>query len=229
MRPTLLGTANLLIALGISGLALTASDQGDALGTAWPGNRVPVVSYPVVGSYPVAVSYSESVSLGSGSLTAISVPDRSPDPVKLPEAYREIESVRIPSIALASQVVPALLAEHPQGVAWEVPRFKVGHGDGTAGAGQEGNSVLFGHITSQGLGNVFLHLDRVHPGDLVYVGSGEQEFAYLVDDVRLVGRTDLSVIQPTTTASITLITCAGAWLPKEQDYAQRLVVTGQLT
>jgi LPXTG-site transpeptidase (sortase) family protein len=149
--------------------------------------------------------------------------------VTIPERYREIESVRIPSIALASEVVPAALVELPQGVAWEVPSFKVGHGDGTAGAGQTGNSVLFGHITSQNLGNVFLHLDRIHPGDLVYIGSGDQEFAYLVDDVRRVGRTDVSVIQPTATASITLITCAGAWLPKEQDYADRLVVTGQLT
>ena len=52
--------------------------------------------------------------------------------------------------------------------------------------------------------------------------------AYRVVDVRKVWRTDISVLEPTESPSVTLITCAGMWLPGVWDYAQRLVVRAEL-
>lgn len=223
MRPTLLWTANLLIGLGIGGLVLTMTGQADPLwarlAAAWP---------PSQPAAPHQFGVPNDAPLTSKLTAGVVEAEPARDQLATPDAYLEIDTLRVPSIDLVAEVVPARLVELPQGISWEVPPFKVGHGGGTAGAGQTGNSVLFGHITSRALGNVFLHLDGVHAGDRVYVSSGDQEFAYLVDDVRWVARTDMSVVQTTATPSMTLITCAGVWLPVEQDYAERLVVTAQL-
>lgn len=146
----------------------------------------------------------------------------------LAEPPRPIRELRIPRIALESEVVVAPLGRLPQGVTWEVPAFKVGHAEGTAGAGQSGNAILIGHLTSQTLGSVFLHLDRVRPGDAVYLGADGDEFAYVVEEVRRVPRDELSVIQPTDLPTVTIVTCTGDWLPTERDYAERLIVRARL-
>src|SRR5205807_8178289 len=64
-----------------------------------------------------------------------------------------ITHVEIPAISLSADVVPAGLIERDGGVTWEVPAFKIGHAETTAGAGQPGNAVLLGHVTSVRSGN----------------------------------------------------------------------------
>jgi LPXTG-site transpeptidase (sortase) family protein len=139
-----------------------------------------------------------------------------------------ITRVVIPRTALDAETVPAHLVDRAGGHTWEVPAFKIGHAEGTAGAGAPGNAVLVGHVTSRSVGNVFHNLDRVQIGDEVQVYSAEQRFNYRVVDVRTVGRTETSVVSPTPTPSITLMTCTGVWLPVISDYAERLVVRAEL-
>jgi sortase A len=145
-----------------------------------------------------------------------------------PTPFRPITRVVIPSIALDAQAVPAGLIKRDGAITWDVPAYKVGHAQETAGAGQAGNAVLIGHVTSRNLGNVFEHLHQLKPGDAVRVFSADQQFEYRVADTRTVSRTDVSVVQPTDTPSLTLITCTGAWLPLVNDYAKRLVVRAEL-
>src|SRR6185436_10800942 len=109
-----------------------------------------------------------------------------------------------------------------------IPAFRVGHAEMTAGAGGPGNAVLLGHVSSRAVGNVFHNLDRVRVGDKIYVSSGDEQFEYRVVDVHAVDRRDASVLRPTETPSVSLITCAGLWLPLVNDYAQRLVVKAEL-
>jgi LPXTG-site transpeptidase (sortase) family protein len=146
-----------------------------------------------------------------------------------PPPVLPITRVVIPRTALDAETVPARLVDRQGGQTWEVPAFKIGHAEGTAGAGAPGNAVLVGHVTSQTLGNVFHDLDRVQVGDEVQVYSGDQLFDYRVVEVRTVGRTDVSVVNPTPAPSITLMTCTGVWLPVVSDYAERLVVRAELT
>jgi hypothetical protein len=49
-----------------------------------------------------------------------------------------------------------------------------------------------------------------------------------VVEVRTVARTDVSIVEPTGTASLSLITCTGIWLPLLWDYTERLVVRAEL-
>ncbi|MBA2448130.1 MAG: sortase [Chloroflexi bacterium] len=139
-----------------------------------------------------------------------------------------ITTAAIPRIALETAVVSAAFVERDGGTTWEVPAFKAGHAQHTAGAGERGNAVLLGHVSSRNAGNVFKDLDRVQGGDLVHVFSGERRFEYRVLDVRALPRTDLSSVHPTETATLSLITCTGLWLPTIWDYTERLVVRAEL-
>jgi LPXTG-site transpeptidase (sortase) family protein len=204
---SLVGT--LLLVAGVAGFALV----------------VAVPALPVTVSAPLAAVLSGEVISGSPeSVTAAVAPaPELKDPTRLPITY-----LNIPSIDVATQVVPAPLVERDGASTWDVPKFVAGHADGSAGAGSTGNAILIGHVTSLTLGNVFEHLDGVHPGDPIRVSSGDRQFEYRVVDVADVSRTDVSVLEPTPGASITLITCTGLWLPTVWDYSQRLVVRADL-
>jgi LPXTG-site transpeptidase (sortase) family protein len=144
------------------------------------------------------------------------------------EPARPITHLEIPSIELSADVVPADLVAVDGGYTWQVPAFSVGHAETTAGAGQPGNAVLLGHVTSLHSGNVFQDLDRVHTGDTVQVFSDADEFVYQVVSTSRVPRSDSSVLQPTSATGVTLITCTGMWLPTIWDYTERLVVYAEL-
>ena len=141
---------------------------------------------------------------------------------------RQITAVTIPSIDLSSEVVQADRVPVDGGYTWQGPALKVGHAETTAGAGEVGNAVLLGHVTSVHSGNVFQELDKVKVGDTVQVFSNDVEFDYRVVSTTAVPRSDSSVLQPTQTPSVSLITCTGMWLPTIWDYTERLVVHAEL-
>jgi sortase A len=139
-----------------------------------------------------------------------------------------ITRILLPRTQLDAEVVSAPLVEKEEGVTWEVPAFKAGHAEGTAGAGQPGNAVLLGHVTSRRSGNVFQQLDKVEVDDPIEVFSGSVTFVYRVVEVKAVPRTDVAVLDPTDSPSVSLITCTGAWNPILWDYMERLVVRAEL-
>ncbi len=127
----------------------------------------------------------------------------------------------IPRIALQAEVVEVGLINGE----WSVPRSVVGHLAETANPGEPGNAVFAGHVIAAGRDNIFARLHELAAGDEVAFLSGADEQRFRVTATRLVRNTDTSVLAGRTSASvITLITCAGQWLPQENDYDQRLVV-----
>ena len=147
--------------------------------------------------------------------------DRSPQ--------RPITHLVVPAIGLDADVVDSALVAVDGGLTWQVPAFKVGHAESTAGAGEVGNAVLLGHVTSVHSGNVFADLDQVKVGDLVQVYSDSERFDYHVVSTRAIPRADSDVLQPTQSPSVSLITCTGVWLPTIWDYTERLVVHAELS
>jgi LPXTG-site transpeptidase (sortase) family protein len=195
-----------------------------------PLTPTPVVVVPASTPTPVRPSSAPGDATSSSienRLTPALEPaqDAEPEPVD----FRPITRVILPRIALAADVVPAELVEQDDGVSWMVPAFKAGHAQYTAGPGQAGNGVLFGHVTSRSLGNVFEQLFRAHVGDLVEVFDGTERFDYRVVAVHAVSRTDVSVLLPTESASVSLITCTGLWNAALHDYMERLVVRAELS
>jgi LPXTG-site transpeptidase (sortase) family protein len=86
------------------------------------------------------------------------------------------------------------------------------HYANTALPGQPGNSVIFGHSSNDWweAGNykfVFVLLDKLQTGDTFTVNYDSHQYIYQVTGSQVVEPTDLSVLNQTTTPTMTLITC----------------------
>jgi LPXTG-site transpeptidase (sortase) family protein len=73
--------------------------------------------------------------------------------------------------------------------------------------GEPGNVVIAGHRDS-----FFSPLRNVHVGDDIFLDTPYGHFQYRVTSIRVVNPHDLSVLEPTDTATLTLITCYPFWV-----------------
>ena len=124
----------------------------------------------------------------------------------------------IPSIAVDARVV---LANNDN-----LPRFPgIGWYSGTAYPATVGNVVMFGHL--DGAHATLGRLSELRPGEGIYVATRRGVHSYTVSSSRVVDRFDTSVMAPSRDARLTLITCAGTWLPDAGTYDRRLVVVAE--
>ncbi len=108
-----------------------------------------------------------------------------------------------------------------QGVGWDQLRKGVGQYIGSGNPGENGNLVLSAH--NDIFGELFRDLDQLKPGDEIIISTTTQEFTYRVTGFRIVSPTEVSVLEPTSKPTITLISC----YPYLVDN-QRIVVFGEL-
>jgi len=121
--------------------------------------------------------------------------------------------LRIPRIGLE---VPIL-----EGIdAWTLNRA-VGHIDGTAVPGADGNSGIAGHRDG-----FFRGLKDVRPGDALEIETHQGTETYRVERAWVVEPTDLSALDPTPARSVTLVTCYPFYFvgPAPQRYIVRAVL-----
>ena len=78
----------------------------------------------------------------------------------------------------------------------------VGHVPGTAGPGENGNVAIAGHRDG-----FFRGLKDVVIGDRIEMVTLQRTETYTIDGVFIVERNDVSVLQPESLSSLTLITC----------------------
>jgi len=78
----------------------------------------------------------------------------------------------------------------------------VGHVPGTALPGDSGNAAFAAHRDT-----FFRPLHRVHTGDVVSVTTPRGTFRYLITSTRVVDPDDVSVLDATSTPTLTLVTC----------------------
>lgn len=137
--------------------------------------------------------------------------------------------ISIPSIQVEAPVVPVYIRTFPDGeVTWDVSdlRMAVGHFEGLPFVGQGGNAVLGGHSErARGEADVFYNLHRVQVGDLIEVRTEDVEYQYEVRRVFSVDPRDLSVLYPTPSEQLTLITCdLASYHEASGAYGRRVVV-----
>jgi len=126
----------------------------------------------------------------------------------------QAHSIYIP--ALWSSAVPIV-----QGDGWEQLKKGVGQHIGSADPGQPGNMVLSAH--NDIFGEFFRDLDKLKPGDQIYIQTANKEFIYRITGLRIVEPTDVEVMEPTSKASITMISCYPYLIDN-----QRIVVFAEL-
>jgi LPXTG-site transpeptidase (sortase) family protein len=185
------------------------------------GEPTAVPTVGLAGAPPIATAMPTSPA-------ATATPKTAPTPTATPVKTGVPVRIFIPSIGVDSKVQDIGTARVDGQLIWETIPYIVGHYRTSAQAGQNGNAVFAGHVTSQTLGNVFIDLYKVNLGDEVQVYSQDAVFTYTVSKVRLVLPTDTAVMDPTTDATATLITCGGDWIPAQHQYSRRLIVTAKL-
>jgi LPXTG-site transpeptidase (sortase) family protein len=104
---------------------------------------------------------------------------------------------------------------------WDVSPLDVGHHVGTGNPGEVGNVVLAAHRDINSA--LFRELDRLEPGDEVFVSNALGEYRYIVSESFVVSPDDAEVMEPTGDKRVTLITCTPIGLA-----TQRLIVVATL-
>ena len=130
-------------------------------------------------------------------------------------------SIFIPSAGVLSPIVRIYL----DGTSWDVDGLgmNVGHLEGTSWLDRgPGNIVLSAHVEMRdGRAGAFAFI-----GDLVILKQGNEERHYAVTEIRNVAPDDLSVVYPTTSERLTLITCDGYDF-LQNAYTERTVVIAE--
>ena len=158
------------------------------------------------------IGYDSAVAqrIARGELAAASHTDAPPSPAAAPgvEIAPSPGDVHAGSpIAMLSIGRLQLSAAVLEGSDAQTLRRGPGHLENSARPGQRGNVVIAGHRDT-----FFWPLRNVALGDDVVLETPDQTFHYRVTAVRIVGARDVSVLEPTTDATLTLITCYPFWV-----------------
>ena len=124
------------------------------------------------------------------------------EPVIREEPPRDPRPIRLqaPDIGLDTRVVEVFLRD---GV-WQVADYAAGYHHGTGVPG-DGNVVMAGH---KGLrGAVFARLEKLKVGDEIFVDTADRRFRYRIRETGKVWPSQVSVMFPTVTPTLTLLTC----------------------
>ncbi len=143
-----------------------------------------------------------------------------PTPTAAPKA-----TLFIPTAGVSAPVVDVYL----DGESWDVSQLagNAGHLQGTAWFDELGNIVLAGHVEQpDGRAGIFARIENLNAGDPLVLTLGGSERRYAVTEVKRVQPDDLSVLYPTQTDIITLITC-DSYDFLQDSYQERVVVVAE--
>ncbi len=122
------------------------------------------------------------------AITPLPLPTRGPE-----QAVR----IRIPAIGVDAPVV--------EGDDWEALKQGAGHHIGSANPGERGNCIISAH--NDIYGEIFRELPELDLGEEVFVYTASQVYRYVVTQKRIVEPTEVSVMYPTSSPVLTLISC----------------------
>lgn len=134
-------------------------------------------------------------------------------------------SLSIPTAGVTADVVAVYL----DGQSWDVRELgpNAGHLEGTAWFGQPGNIALAGHVEMpDGKPGIFANLAELNAGDPIILSLDGNEQQYEVTEIKRVEPDDLSVLYPSTTDKLTLITCDD-YSFVQNTYLERVVVVAE--
>jgi sortase A len=117
-----------------------------------------------------------------------------PAPTPSPE---QAVRIQISSIKVDAPIV--------QGDGWEQLKKGVGQHIGSPDPGQDGNIVLSAH--NDVFGEIFRDLEKIKIGDQIIIFSQQRQYVYVVTNSLIVLPTQVEVMQPSSDATLTLITC----------------------
>jgi len=109
-----------------------------------------------------------------------------------------------------------------EGIDTGVLKYAVGHFTETPMPGDQGNACFAGH-RSYTYNQYFNRLDELNVGDIIIVTTNDGEFEYEVYESKVVEPEEISVLDNTKDAEITLVTCTPIRVA-----THRLIVKGKI-
>jgi len=181
-----------------------------------------VVAAGVVAWFGMASGRSANASPATVTIAPVSTHDQSAEAPSLPQGGLPTRLV-VPRAGINAGITEVGVISDGGVAVWETAWRAAGHHMDSARPGQPGNMVISGHVSVADSRNlaVFSALDKVAPGDIVEVYSGDDVFRYKVNKVVVVPASAVAVLRSDHTATVTLITCT-------RDLKNRLVVQGTL-
>jgi sortase A len=171
------------------------------------------VGYELWGTGLLTAAHQRALRTEFDHRLAVGRPPPRPGPGEQPGDGQPIGVIRIPAIGIDDVVVqgtdPTDLEKGP------------GHYAGTPMPGDPGNAAIAGHRTTYL--HPFYDLNELRDGDPIYVTTVQGTFRYDVTGSAVVQPTDVAVLDPTSTPTLTLTTCNPRY-----SAATRLVVTASL-
>jgi LPXTG-site transpeptidase (sortase) family protein len=173
-----------------------------------PPNDAPVVVQVQPTDVPAGIAQAPTqVPIEAASAPTVEVEPTSA-PVYVAEAppVGEGISLSIPTVNIYAPIITFYL----DGVSWAIDPWEnnVGYLQGTAWVDVPGNIALGGHSEyPDGTPGIFNGLYGVNIGDPIYLNVNGSQRRYIVTEKRSVRFDDLSVVYPTTSERLTLITC----------------------
>lgn len=153
-----------------------------------------------------------------------------PAPAEIPAHLRDlVEAITplpmpTPGPEQATRIqIPIIDVDAPvvEGDDWEPLKQGAGHHIGSANPGESGNCIISAH--NDIFGEIFRDLPDLDLGDEIFVHTASQIYRYVITQKRFIEPTDVSVMYPTSSPVLTLISC----YPYGID-THRIVVTAEL-
>jgi sortase A len=143
-------------------------------------------------------------------------PDASggPQPVEIPAHLRDrvaaVTPMPVPTAGPEHAVriqIPAIGVDAPvvEGDDWEALKQGAGHHIGSANPGERSNCIISAH--NDIFGEIFRDLPDLDIGAEIFVYTPSQVYRYVVSQTRIIEPTEVSVMEPTSSPVLTLISC----------------------
>lgn len=158
-----------------------------------------VMNFPLVSTW-IQLWITPAATLSSGSIAEASDRPVPPEPRLI-----------IPKINVDAPVVYGMVSTAEPEVQKALESGILHYGN-TALPGQKGNTVLVGHSSNNVWAEgdykfVFALLEKLEVGDKFFAHKDSKRYTYQVSSKKVVSPSDVSVLNPTDTPVITLITC----------------------
>jgi sortase A len=199
--PAVPALAALILVVFLSGVivAVDQSESAEAVAAAAPAPAAPgeMAAEELVADLPIP----------STTATTAAPVAAAPAPRTRPVAPPANERAKSPIVKIGEIRIPKIGLVHPvyEGVTLTVIDHGPGHWPGSAVPGQAGNSVFAGHRVTHS--RPFRNVDKLVPGDEIIFVMPNGTFTYKMTKQEIVKPTDVWIVNPTPTATLTLFAC----------------------
>lgn len=147
----------------------------------------------------------------------VQIPSRLSSASLPPAGAERATRLVIPKIAVDTRVIET----PPTSGVWPVADWAAGHLTTTPNPGVPGNMALSAHDDIKG--EIFKRIGELSPGDTILVYTPHAVYKYVVTGQKTVDPSDVAVLDPTRTPTLTLVTCSPYWVD-----SYRLIVQAAL-